>query len=326
MREPCRFWPMIAACFAMAFAASAEGPDKNIPEPRRIALSFDDAPNGNGPLMTGEERAAALMAALASENVPQVVFFVRTDGIDSDARRQRIQDYAEAGHLIANHSHSHEWLSQTDVEAYINDIDRAETELAGFPNRRPWFRFPYLDEGTPVDKRDAVRAALAERGLMNGYVTVDSYDWHVNQAVWSALGAGSEIDFDALGEAYVDMLVGAVRHYESMAIEFLGRSPAHVLLLHENDLAAMFVDDLVRALRFEGFEIISPDEAYSDPVSQVVPRTLMTNQGHVAALAVEAGRDTATLGHPAISTSAIDELLAARKVFTPELSVKALPE
>ena len=52
-------------------------------------------------------------------------------------------------------------------------MDRMSSE--GTPilaESRSWFRFPYLDEGAgDKEKRDAVRAGLAERGLVNGYVT-----------------------------------------------------------------------------------------------------------------------------------------------------------
>src|SRR5690606_13017209 len=92
----------------------------------------------------------------------------------------RIRAYAAAGHVIGNHSHSHGWLWNGDAEAYIADLDRAEAWLAGKPGKRPWYRFPYLDEGRDAGRRDALRAALAERGLMNAYVTVDNFDWAID--------------------------------------------------------------------------------------------------------------------------------------------------
>jgi len=47
----------------------------------------------------------------------------------------RITDYAEAGHLIANHSDTHPWASQTEIETYIADIDSAEQKLESFDKR-----------------------------------------------------------------------------------------------------------------------------------------------------------------------------------------------
>jgi len=282
---------------------------------KRIALSFDDAPKNDGPRFTGDERGARLIEGLDAANAGPVVFFVTTSHFEIPGGRERVTRYAEAGHLIANHSHLHSWLKRTDTDEYINDIDQAEELLQGFSNRRAWFRFPYLDEGTPIEKRDAVRTALTARGLKNGYVTVDNYDWYLDAKWNEAVQQGRRVDIDALRGVYVDMLMGAVAFFEDMAIESLDQTPAQVILLHENDVAAMFIGDLVAALRADGWTIVSPDEAYSDPISKVVPKTLMTRQGHVAALAVDAGLNPRTLTHLAIEETQIDALLEEREVF-----------
>ena len=282
---------------------------------KRIALTFDDAPMGAGAMFTGDERTTVLIETLAKSKSGPVAFFCRTNGFAKPGGKARIESYARAGHLIANHTHSHKWLMRMDVAAYIADIDEAERNLAGIENRRPWFRFPYLDEGVPLEKRDAVRAALKERGLMNGYVTVDNYDWYIAVQWQKAVKAGRPVDMNALQNAYVDMLMGAVHFYDEAAVETFGRSPVHVILLHENDVAALFIDDFIDALRADGWEIVSPDEAYADPIASIVPQTLKTRQGHVAALAIEAGRDPKTFTHMAIEEDQIDAFLAARNVF-----------
>ena len=284
-------------------------------KPKRIALSFDDAPKNDGPKFSGDERGARLIEGLDAVNAGPVVFFVTTSHFEIPGGRERVARYAEAGHLIANHSHSHSWLKRTDTDEYIKDIDQAEALLQGFSNRRAWFRFPYLDEGTPREKRDAVRTALTARGLKNGYVTVDNYDWYLDAKWNEAVQQGRRVDVDALRGVYVDMLMGAVAFFEDLAIEHLEQSPAQVILLHENDIAAMFIGDLVPALRADGLTIVSPDEAYSDPISKAVPETLMTRQGHIAALAVDAGLDPRTLTHLAIEETQIDALLKQREVF-----------
>ncbi|WP_417488778.1 polysaccharide deacetylase family protein [Maricaulis sp.] len=305
---------MIGLALLAGFAAAATAQE---PTPRgRIALSFDDAPRGQGPLYTGSQRAEALIETLRAVNAPPVAFFVKTDGLGSEEGRARIRAYGEAGHLIANHTNSHNWLSRTDTDAYIADIDLAETRLDGMPNRRAWFRFPYLDEGTPREKRDAVRTALTERGLRNGYVTVDNYDWYIESLWQTAVRDGREVDLAALGAAYVDILIGAVEFYDALAITALGRSPDHVILLHENDLAALFADDLIEALRARGWTLISPDEAYADPIAAIEPQTLMTRQGQIGALAVEAGIAASTLTHLAIEEAQIEAFLEERHVFS----------
>jgi len=282
---------------------------------KQIALSFDDAPRGRGPKFTGDERSKVLIDTLAKSNSGPVAFFVTTKGFAKPGGKQRIERYAEAGHLIANHSHTHQWLMHMDTQDYIADIDKAEQNLAGIQNRRPWFRFPFLDEGTPLEKRDAVRDALKERGIINGYVTIDNYDWYIDSRWKKAVRSGRSVDMDALEKAYVDMLMGAVHFYDKAAVDTFGRSPVHILLLHENDVAALFIDDLIVALRADGWKIVSPDAAYKDPIATIEPQTLKTRQGHVAALAIEAGRDPKTFSHLAIDEKKIDAFLLERKVF-----------
>src|SRR5690606_9821219 len=157
----------------------------------------------------------------------------------------RIDAYVAAGHVIANHSYSHEWLWNGDPAAYIADLDRAETWLAGRPGKRPWYRFPYLDEGRDATRRDMLRAALKERGLMNGYVTVDNFDWARDNLATQALAEGRKIDRAALGRLFVETIVSTANFNDAIARETLGRSPIHVLLLHETDLNALFVADMV---------------------------------------------------------------------------------
>ncbi|MEM9056118.1 MAG: polysaccharide deacetylase family protein [Pseudomonadota bacterium] len=281
---------------------------------KRIALTFDDAPRADGQVFTGAERAGALLEALASVDSGPVAFFVTTQGIATEADgAARIARYAAAGHLIANHTHSHRWAHRTPIDDYLADIDRAHEALREVDNYRPWFRFPFLDEGRDAARIEALAKGLAARGLANGYVTVDNYDWYLDQALQNALADGRTVDYEALGKLYVRMLSYAAEFYDSLAVQMLGESPVHVLLLHENDLAALYVDDLVVALRRSGWTIVSPDLAYADPLP--APRTRFTSQGRVFGLAADAGRARNTMWTWAIDEQMLDLMLARSKAF-----------
>lgn len=287
---------------------------------RRIALSFDDAPRGDGPFFTGAERTAALIAALDDVNAAGSMFFVTTENLEAEGESgvERLTAYVTAGHVLGNHSHDHMWLWKNDVDTYVADIDLANSRLAEFDNVAPYFRFPFLDEGRDEGKRDAVRAALADRGMRNGYVTVDNYDWHMVSLAAEAKASGHEIDMVVLRDTYVELLVDAVEYYDTMAVETLGRSPDHILLLHENDLAAMFIDDLVRALESNGWEIIPALDAYEDPISGHEPDTLFLGQGRIAAMAHEAGRERRDLVHATEDEAMLRETFLARGLLPQE--------
>jgi peptidoglycan/xylan/chitin deacetylase (PgdA/CDA1 family) len=256
----------------------------SIASAQKIALTFDDAPIRDGAYYSGIERTKTLIEKLKKSGVPQAAFFCITSNMDS-LGAARIQQYAVAEHIVANHTHSHISMRQLGIKNYIQDIFKADEILCKQPGFQAWFRFPFLDEGRTREDRDAIRQALAERGYTNGYVTVDNYDWYIDRLFQAALREKKKIDCNKLRRIYLDHLWRSIAFYEQMARAVLGRSPKHVLLLHENDLAALYVDELVALLRKKGWKIISPAEAYTDPIAKTVPDVLLNNQGRIAAIA-----------------------------------------
>ena len=280
---------------------------------QEIALTFDDAPTQHHEYQNGLERTEMLIKKFRESNIPQVAFFVVTSRMDS-LGKARLKLYANAGHIIANHSHSHNRINRIGVEEYIQDILKADSVLRKLPGFRPWFRFPFLDEGRTRPVRDAIQKSLAYRGYSNGYVTVDNYDWYFDRLFRTAKSEEREIDFDKLKKLYIEHLWGSIQFYDNIALETLGRSPKHVLLLHENDLAALFISDFVKFIRDKGWKIISPVEAYHDPIAKAVPDVLLNNQGRVAAIA-KAGGYSGRLSLESENTQFLNELFKKEKVF-----------
>jgi len=264
---------LILTLSAVALASAKTPVPIADPPAKRIALSFDDTPRHAGAVMSEDERMIRLIAELDQAGVDQAVFFINPGRIPRrEGSEARIAALVAAGHVIANHTQHHPQLRDTEAADYIAQIDAAEDWLRGRKGYRPWFRFPFLDEGgADKGKRDAIRAALAERGLRNGYVTVDASDWFYEQAFADSVKAGAEIDRDALRDLFVESHVEAAEAYDRVAKQALGRSPAHMMMLHETDLAALYLGDLVGALEADGWEIITADEAYQDPMGALQP-------------------------------------------------------
>ena len=275
--------------------------------PRRVAFSFDDAPTGDSVIMSGEERSQRILDALQEGGVEEAILFAVSSRIDP-ATIGRMHAYAEAGHVIASHSHTHPNLHNVGSKAFLADVGTAHEILSGLPGFQPYFRFPYLNEGATIEERDAVRAGLKTLGYRAGYATIDNYDFYIDRLLREAREDGRAVDLEAVGALYVEMILGAAIHYDDAACTWLGRSPAHMLLLHENDVAALFLPALIAALKAAGWEIITASEAYADPIANVVPDTLFLGQGQVAALAAVAGAEASELRHEGEST----EVLRAR--------------
>lgn len=276
---------LVAALFAALLAGTANAGE---PPRRLIALTIDDVPRADTAHLTGMERASKLITALQAAAVPKVMFFSNTGRlVPYDFERMR--RYAAAGHSIGNHSHTHPDLHRVGAAAFLENIRTADETLRTLPGHAKWFRFPFLREGKTVEERDTVRSALKAMGYGSAYVTVDTYDWYMDSLLQDAIKAGKTIDFEQLGNAYVDLMTESIEFYDSVARQTLGRSPRHVLLMHENDLAALYVDDLVARLRATGWDIISAEDAFTDPLAAIEPDTLVLGQGRVIAMAVAQG-------------------------------------
>ena len=271
------FAALVALLLAIALMLTAQR--HALPHPKtgdgskRIAISFDDAPRGPGAFLDVNVRPPLLITALKRAGVKQAVFFTNPGRIDTSNHAEvQLRDYVRAGHVLANHTATHPVLSNITAEQFLADIDRADAWLKPEKGYRPWFRFPQLDEGGKnAAKRDAVRAGLKARGLRNGYVTADGWDWYLESLTIRAKKSGKRIDQNALRDLYVENHVLAADFADRLARRALGRAPAHMLLLHETDLAALYIEDLVKALRADGWTIISSDEAYADPMGKEQP-------------------------------------------------------
>ena len=163
---------------------------------KRIVISYDDVPYGDRALYSGDERTTRFIQILNEVNSGPVLFFVTTRGIEKTATGdKRLHALSNAGHILANHSHSHMWAHKTSAEDYLADIDLAEKHLSEFDNTRAWFRFPFLDEGRKPEHIAALAKGLEQCGLSNGYVIIDTYDWHMETRLQEALEKGYAIDY-----------------------------------------------------------------------------------------------------------------------------------
>ncbi len=281
---------------------------------QEIAITIDDAPRKDSKLFSGEERTAKLIENLQQAGVNDALFFVTTKNIDSLSSK-RLEAYTAAGFHLANHSHSHLSINRVELDAYLADIDRAHEILTPFANFLPFFRHPFLHHGRPREVRNSVRSHIRILGYEIGYVTVDNYEWYMDALLQKAIADSKQVDYEKLKSIYVEVLWEGIQFYDEIAREQLGRSPKHVLLVHENDITALFIGDLVRHLRSHGWRIISPQEAYSDPIATTLPDVLFNGQGRVAAIARSKGQKPRDLIHISEDEAYLDKLFTERAVF-----------
>jgi peptidoglycan/xylan/chitin deacetylase (PgdA/CDA1 family) len=252
-----------------------------------ISLSFDDAPMRNHAIYTGTERTNKLIDILNKYKI-QTVFYVISDNLDNDDGHNRMLKYAKAGHWIANHSQTHPNFDKLTIDEFKKNVINADKKIRTLPNFRPWFRFPMLCHGDTQEKQEALQSYLKEIGYKNGYVTLDVQDWFMASIIDEGVKHGKILNTAHTCKAYSELIWDTIHFYDKKAIELLQRSPKHTLLLHENDLAALCLEDLIKKIQKENGTIISPDLAMTDKIFDLQPKTLFYNNGLIAALYHEA--------------------------------------
>lgn len=248
-----------------------------------ISLSFDDAPRKSGSMFSGKERTKLIIEKLKNENI-QAAFYINGINIKTAEDKQRIRSYSQSGHIIGNHTFSHFKLSETDLLHYKNDILKNDKILKQFLNHKKWIRFPYLNRGGSANTKSSIYAFLSEQRYFDAYITIDNYDWFMDALLERRIKSKYQFSIKDLCSTYSDILWEGILYYDEAARKYLDGSPKHVLLLHENDMAALCLDDLIKKIKNNNWKIISPIKAYSDKISNRVPDTLYLGQGRVAAL------------------------------------------
>ncbi|MDU0356028.1 polysaccharide deacetylase family protein [Paraglaciecola aquimarina] len=268
---------MLTCIAAISFATSA----------KQLALTFDDAPRPDTSYFDSAERNKRLLNALNKHDV-SAMFFVTTKHLEK-GRTQRLVEYSEHHQLLANHTHSHRSANKIDPVEFIADVAKAHQILLPYKNYHPYFRFPFLHHGDTDKKVAELRAGLQKIGLKQGYVTIEDSDWYLDSLFQKAVQSGMPIELEKWRDVYVSHLLASANYYEKLAVKNLDTPVKQVMLLHENDLAALFIDDFIQALKKDQWQIISPLEAYQDNIASRFPKTLHNNQGRLAAILAEKG-------------------------------------
>lgn len=279
-----------------------------------VAFTFDDVPVGDSPIFTSVERAKNLVATLKSTKSPAIGIFVNPCKIGNEVNIiQALKIYTDASAVVGNHTCTHPDLNKIDTDLFISDAEKADQMLATIIKKDlRLFRFPYLHEGKDIKSRDHFRSWMLQKNYRNGYVTVDTDDWLVTARIREAEKLNHKIDPSVLIPILVDHIIGAIKYYDDLAIKTIGRSPKHVILLHEIDGTVLALSDIIKAIQKKGWNIISIQEAYSDKIYSEHPSNTFSNNGLVAQLAFE--KNSVKLGYKDDLDSKLKAALNLHKV------------
>lgn len=252
-----------------AAVAACTGGQRQLPE-KRMAITMDDFNQSFDIRLSLEERHKAILDAFNAVD-HKAAGFVTGSAVNSPWGKTVLRDWKKRGHLIANHTWSHEHANQTEVEAYLLDISETAHFLADAGYGRDYFRFPFLDDGRDRKQQVSLFAGLENLKLKNAPVTIDTVDWFANSRLETALRKNPKAELSAYREYYVTKCVKLADHWHQVATALGFKSLPHLTLIHHNIINGLFLKDVLLALQKEGWAFVNAKEALAYSAFHALP-------------------------------------------------------
>ena len=282
--------------FAMLAGCATSSATRRLRAPG-IAITIDDFDLSDTPLMTGEVRDVAIRTALQRHRI-RAAGFVAGKFVDATFAPRVLQQWANDGHLLGNHSFSHRYFNGADPNALIVDILRCEPLLSGYATFQRLFRFPYLAEGRTAEGRDAMRSLLSTHGYRNAHVTIDTSDWYIDNRLKARLNTNPRADVTPYRNYYLNHLWERANYYDGLAKSIFGHSIDHTILLHHRLTTGLFLDDALTMFRQRGWRLVDAADAFTTPPFEQMPSALPAGQSLLWALAKSDARLADNLRYP----------------------------
>ena len=268
-------WPkaVMLFLFLVAFAGSGGA--------QKLAITIDDLPQ-NGALPPGVTRVDITrdtLAVLKKRHVPPVYGFINAKKLEGSVDGAEALKLWAAAEPFGNHTYTHIDLEANTAEAFERDMEQNEPtlELLAKPglgksgNDWHWLRYPYLHEGDTVEKRRAVREYLTKHGYKIAQVTLDWEDYMWNSAYARCAAKNDKKSIEWLRTSYLTTASDFLDLGRAQAKLIYGHEINYVLLMHLGAFSSTIMPDALDLLKKKGFQLVTLEEAESDPIYQGDP-------------------------------------------------------
>ena len=242
-------------------------------ERAKIALTFDDLPA----LTTLNDQPYVnylndtILRGLKRHRIP-AIGFVNEGKLDELDRKQQVavlEKWLKASMNLGNHTFSHESPNVLGATGYIADIAKGEPVtralLAARHQKTRWFRYPFLETGTPEAVKREIDAWLRIHSYRIAPVTIDADDWEFAEPYDDAIARHNEPHRLRIKREYLEYTEAMIVWYRSAAHALFGRDISYVMLLHATRLNADCIDEIAAMLKKAKLRPVSLDEAMKDP-------------------------------------------------------------
>ncbi len=237
---------------------------------KEICLTFDELPVARSFGEIDREAINYLVLAALKRHEVKATGFVVGEQIEDSF--DILGQWLNAGHRLGNLTWSGQDYNLLGPEQFITDIrrgaDALEPMLKGFGQKKRYFRFPYQHYGDNMERRQAVTLFLDDQGHTVCPASVIPEDYLYNLNLTKLGKTPDSAKFDLLLNDYINHVLDELERVERLAKNLVGRPVKHILLLRTNRLNAVYLDELLMALKGAGYQFITLDTALKDKVYQ----------------------------------------------------------
>ncbi len=242
----------------------------------KMAITVDDLPN-HGNLPPGVSRkdvTTKILSVLKKHKVPEVYGFINAGRTDDNKEALLIfKMWRSVGYPLGNHTFNHMGLYKNTVEDFTKNISFNESALKELNGDTDWkyFRYPYLQEGDTLEKRNTVRKYLKDHKYQIAQVTVDFEDWSWNNPYARCKAKNDNTSIAWLQKTYLKNAEDMLDRAELSTKALFKKSIPHILLLHIGAFDAEMIDQLITIYKKKGVEFIPLSEAVKDDIYSIDP-------------------------------------------------------
>lgn len=130
---------------------------------------------------------------------------------------------------------------------------------------------------------------MAKRGYRLAPCTIENSDWEFYWAYVRMLAKHDEASMAKLRAEYLAYTSAEIDYYAALNKQVLGYEPPEIMLLHDNQLNAEMIDDVLAIFEKKGYRFVTLSEAEADPVYKQ-PDAFITSDGPMWGYRWAAGR------------------------------------
>ena len=262
---------------------------------RSVAITIDDLPfvtsNASRPMGPPDAIVAAqanhkLLDVLAKHHVPVTGFVIEksVNTLGREAGTAMLREWTTRGFDLGNHSYAHPSFNDLTVAQMEDQVVRGEATFAPLMREAgrkvEFFRFPFNQTGDTKEKHDAMAAFLAERGYRLASCTIEVEDWMYTQKYFLTMAGHDDAATARLRADYLRFMGAQVDYFAGLNRQIFGYEPPEVMLLHENQLNADLMEEILQLFEQRGYRFVSLSDAESDP-AYWTPETFITKYGQM---------------------------------------------